>query len=114
MLTQPSPELEKEIRTVIDKNLGHDYAWPGNVRELEQCVRRVILKQDYEGNIKSVPLDDLKTRLAMGMESGDLDAQQLLAGYCMLLYKRYGTFEDVARHTNLDRRTVKKYIGEWE
>ena len=114
MLTRTSPELEKEIRSVIDKNLGPDYAWPGNVRELEQCVRRVILTENYEGDIKSVPLDDLKTRLARGMESGDLDAQQLLAGYCTLLYRHYGTFEDVARHTNLDRRTVKKYIGEWE
>ena len=37
----------------------------------------------------------------------------LIAGYCTLLYGRYGTFEDVARRINLDRRTVKKYIGEW-
>ena len=114
MLVQPSPELEKDIRTVIEKNLGLDYAWPGNVRELEQCVRRVILKKNYEGDIKSVSPDDLKARLVKGIESGELDAQNLIAGYCTLLYKRYGTFEDVARHTNLDRRTVKKYIGEWE
>ena len=114
MLAQPSPELEKGIRTVIDKTLGPNYAWPGNVRELEQCVRRVILKKNYEGDIKSVSPDDLKTRLVKGIESGELDAQNLIAGYCTLLYKRYGTFEDVARRINLDRRTVKKYIGEWE
>jgi len=114
MLAQPSPELENEIRTVIEKNLGPGYAWPGNVRELEQCVRRVILKKNYAGDIKSVSPDDLKTRLVTGIESGGLDAQTLIAGYCTLLYKRYGTFEDVARRINLDRRTVKKYIGEWE
>ena len=114
MLTRSSPELEKEVRTVIDKNLGPDYAWPGNVRELEQCVRRVTLKKNYEGDIKSVLPDDLKARLVKGIESGELDAQNLIAGYCTLLYKRYGTFEDVARRINLDRRTVKKYIGEWE
>jgi len=114
MLAQPSPELEKEIRAVIDKNLGLDYAWPGNVRELEQCVRRIILQKNYEGNIKSVFPDDLKTRLVTGIESGELDAQNLIAGYCTLLYRRYGTFEDVARRINLDRRTVKKYISEWE
>lgn len=114
MLTRSSPELEKEVRTVIDKNLGPDYAWPGNVRELEQCVRRVTLKKNYEGDIKSVSPDDLKARLVKGIESGELDAQNLIAGYCTLLYKRYGTFEDVARRINLDRRTVKKYIGEWE
>jgi DNA-binding NtrC family response regulator len=114
MLAQPSPELENEIRAVIDKNLGPGYAWPGNVRELEQCVRRVILKKNYAGDIKSVSPDDLKTQLVTGIESGELDAQTLIAGYCTLLYKRYGTFEDVARRINLDRRTVKKYIGEWE
>jgi hypothetical protein len=114
MLAQPSPELENEIRAVIGKNLGPGYAWPGNVRELEQCVRRVILKKNYAGDIKSVSPDDLKTQLVTGIESGELDAQTLIAGYCTLLYKRYGTFEDVARRINLDRRTVKKYIGEWE
>jgi len=114
MLTQPSPDLVNDIQTIIEKNLGSDYAWPGNVRELEQCVRRVILKKNYEGDIRPVSPDDLKARLAKGIESGDLDAQDLIAGYCTLLYKRYGTFEDVARRINLDRRTVKKYIGEWD
>jgi len=114
MMDQPSPELVQTIRAVIDSNLGPDYPWPGNVRELEQCVRRVILQKNYEGDIKPVPADDLKARLANGIASGDLDAHDLLAGYCTLLYRRYGTFEDVARRINLDRRTVKKYIGEWE
>ena len=113
MLAHPSPELEKDIRAVIDNNLGPDYAWPGNVRELEQCVRRVILKKNYEGDIKPVLPDDLKARLVKGIESGELDAQTLIAGYCALLYGRYGTYEDVARRINLDRRTVKKYIAEW-
>ena len=114
MLAQPSPELENETQAVIHKNLEPGYAWPGNVRELEQCVRRVILKKNYTGDIKSVPPDDLKTQLLTGIDSGELDAQTLIAGYCTLLYRRYGTFEDVARRINLDRRTVKKYIGEWE
>jgi len=26
------------------------------------------------------------------------------------LYDRYGTYEEVARITNLDRRTAKKYV----
>jgi hypothetical protein len=30
--------------------------------------------------------------------------------YCGLLYRRFGTYEDVARTTGLDRRTVKKYV----
>ena len=114
LLGQSSDELVQTIRTIINRNLGPDYPWPGNVRELEQCVRRVILQKNYQGDIKSVAADDLKTRLAKGIATGELDAQNLLAGYCALLYRRFGTFEDVARRINLDRRTVKKYIGEWE
>lgn len=114
MLGQPSPELVETIKSVISKNLGPDYLWPGNVRELEQCVRRVILEKNYKGDIPTLPQDDLKARLVTGMEAGELDAQKLLSGYCALLYKRYGTFEDVARRINLDRRTVKKYISEWD
>jgi len=30
--------------------------------------------------------------------------------FCALLYKRFGTYEEVARKTGLDRRTVKKYV----
>jgi len=41
-------------------------------------------------------------------------AQNLIKGYCFLLYQRYGTFEEVSRRAGLDRRTVKKYIQEWQ
>jgi len=114
LMGRSSADLVQTIQTVINKNLGPDYPWPGNVRELEQCVRRVILQKNYQGDIKSLGTNDLKTRLANGIATGKIDAHNLLAGYCALLYQRFGTFEDVARRINLDRRTVKKYIGEWE
>jgi DNA-binding NtrC family response regulator len=98
---------------VINTRLGTDYDWPGNVRELEQCVRRVILSRGYEGDRIAPDINDLAGNLKQGIETGSLDAQQLLSGYCSMLYRRFGTFEEVARRTNLDRRTVKKYIGEW-
>jgi hypothetical protein len=44
------------------------------------------------------------------MQEGKIDAQTVLARYCRLLYDRHGTFEEVARITRLDRRTVKKYL----
>ena len=101
------------IIRVIDGKLGPDYAWPGNVRELEQCARRIILSRDYDGETAAPEALDLLDRLQQGMANGEINAQHLLAGYCALLYRRHGTFEEVARRTNLDRRTVKKYITEW-
>ncbi|MEN8245313.1 MAG: sigma 54-interacting transcriptional regulator [Thermodesulfobacteriota bacterium] len=113
MIGVPSSEMIHMVKEVIDTRLGSEYDWPGNVRELEQCVRRVILSREYEGDPAMPGANDLAGRLKQGIETGELDAQQLLGGYCSMLYRRFGTFEEVARRTNLDRRTVKKYINEW-
>jgi len=102
------PELVDVVRRVIDTRLGPDYPWPGNVRELAQCVRRVILRRDYEGD--QTPPTDLRMQLIDALGSGDLTAETLLGGYCRLLYERFGTYQQVARRTGLDRRTVRKYI----
>ena len=102
-------EVISMVAEVIDKRLGRDYHWPGNVRELAQCIRRVIIKRDYRGDTSVQSQDELGELLG-GIDSGTLDAQEVLAGYCAILYKRYGTYEEVARRTKLDRRTVKKYI----
>ena len=114
MVGQSTPELLSMIRGVIDRQLGEHYAWPGNVRELEQCVRRVLLKKDYAGRAAVPAGDRLADRLAQGIAAGTIDTQRLVTGYCYWLYQRFGTFEEVARRTGLDRRTVKKYVSAWE
>jgi len=43
-----------------------------------------------------------------------MDIKELTCGYCAMLYKRHGTYGDVARITGLDRRTAKKYIEEFK
>ncbi|MBN1127020.1 MAG: sigma-54-dependent Fis family transcriptional regulator [Sedimentisphaerales bacterium] len=103
------PELAAEVRKVIDQRLGKKYHWPGNVRELGQCVRRIIIKRDYEGHHLVEPTDRL-SQLSQGLSEGILKADELLMGYCRLLYERFGTYEEVARRTGMDRRTVKKYV----
>lgn len=112
MVGKPYPELVGMVRDVIDQHLGAHYHWPGNVRELEQCVRRVLLKRDYGGDRGETPTD-LCAQLNAGITGGTLNARQLLSGYCFLLYQRHGTYEDVARRTGLDRRTVKKHVTDW-
>jgi DNA-binding NtrC family response regulator len=112
MVGQPSAELPILVRQVIDSRLGPDYPWPGNVRELEQCVRRVLLKQDYTGRA-TLTGEGTAARLVAALEAGDMDGLTLLQGYCALLHQRHGTFEEVARRTGLDRRTVKKYVQAW-
>jgi transcriptional regulator of acetoin/glycerol metabolism len=93
---------------VIEKRLGRDYAWPGNVRELAQCIRRVMLKRDYEG--QAVCGTGEGSALLRGFEDGTLSADELLNAYCRKVYQRLGTYEDTARVTGLDRRTVKRRV----
>jgi DNA-binding NtrC family response regulator len=113
MLGKPSPELSRNVKRVIDQNLGDDYPWPGNVRELEQCVRQVLLNRTYSGDQSTGP-KDLSSQLQEGIQHGSIEAQQLLAGYCFLLYRRHGTHEAAARRAGLDRRTVKRYVDSWQ
>ncbi len=113
MVGRASPELATMVREVIDSQLGPDYAWPGNVRELEQCVRRVILKREYVGRPADATAPSVPAFLNAGIEGGAIDAHSLVIGYCFHLHTRFGTYEEVARRTGLDRRTVKKYVHEW-
>ncbi len=96
-----SPQLDGIVKDVIDKNLGADYHWPGNVRELEQCVRRIIIKRDYTAQTQRHVPDEA---------TPNQTAAEMLAAYCKTLYQTHGSYEKVSKITNLDRRTVKKYI----
>jgi DNA-binding NtrC family response regulator len=110
---EESQELVELFRETIYADLGKDYPWPGNVRELEQAVRRILITGSYEGDIVMVA-PDLQARLSTGIERGSLSAQEILSGYCNLLYQRFGTYEEVSRRAGLDRRTVKRYIQMYE
>jgi DNA-binding NtrC family response regulator len=112
MLGRPSQEVKNMVHDVINRQLEDGYSWPGNVRELEQCVRSVLLNQTYEGRSEA-KTTDLASQIKEGIETGTIDAQRLLSGYCYLLYSRHGSYEAVARRTMLDRRTVKIHIENW-
>lgn len=112
LIGRPAPELSTRIQKIIDTRLGPEYPWPGNVRELEQCIRRILLKNTYSGDDTGQNAG-LEQTLIDGISQGNIDSSRLTAGYCYLLYQRHQTFEEVARRTGLDRRTVKKYIQDW-
>ena len=44
------------------------------------------------------------------LHAGELTAAELLARYCALLYRRLGTYAEVAKRTGLDPRTSRKYV----
>jgi two-component system, NtrC family, response regulator HydG len=98
------------IKKVLKRETGTAYHWPGNVRELEQSVKRIILTGHYQGSKFTIKPVETGDSLTSDFNDGNINAEQLLAGYCSLLYKRHGTYEEVSRRTQLDRRTVKKYV----
>ena len=107
---QPAEELAVELKDILIKDLGPTYEWPGNIRELEQAVRRILLTKHYKGDLCETAELTQKEKFLQKIEKGNLSAQELMSSYCKMLYKKYGTYEEVAKITKLDRRTVKKYI----
>jgi transcriptional regulator with AAA-type ATPase domain len=92
----------------ICERLGPDYAWPGNVRELEQCIRNVMVRGTYHP-ARPEPATP-RTGLAEAFLAGSLTADEVLRGYCTLVYARTGSYLETARRLALDRRTVTDRI----
>ena len=104
-----SSTLVNDVHNKIKQSVPADYHWPGNVRELEQSVRRILLKQGYEGDYCRESSDSSEDLFA-AIENGTLKANELLSYYCKTMYEKLGSYEAVAKKIDLDRRTVKKYI----
>lgn len=114
--------LADEVVRWIETHLGPDYAWPGNIRELEQCVRNILIRQEYHpvvnsGSNGTVALTaDQQAAvgeapgLAANIAEGNLTAEEMLQLYCTLIYAREGSYEATARRLKLDRRTVKSKV----
>ena len=105
----PDSALVTKVLEALAVGLPRNYAWPGNVRELEQAVRRILLTGGYASEPVAVGADE-GTALAETLRAGELAASELLARYCAMLYRRLGTYVEVAKRTGLDPRTTRKYI----
>jgi transcriptional regulator with PAS, ATPase and Fis domain len=99
------------IKSIVLRDVGKNYPWPGNVRELEQAVKRIILTGGYQRPSSARKESGRLDRLMTDVGDTGVDAETLLAAYCRSLYERFGNYEEVARITKLDRRTVKKYTS---
>ncbi|NOQ14846.1 MAG: sigma-54-dependent Fis family transcriptional regulator [Methyloprofundus sp.] len=107
----PAPYLAATIEKQIRADIPDYYSWPGNVRELEQCIRRICLTGSCAIS-SELNLGSLKAGFSLMDNAGEGSAQMLLQQYCRFLYERHGSYEAVARITQLDRRTARKYIVE--
>ena len=108
---QESSKLTDMILETLKRDLPKGYTWPGNVRELEQAVRRIFLTRHYYGDVMVIE-PNLEDEFIQKINTGTFKAKELVSQYCELLYQQFGTYEEVARRTGLDRRTVKKYLQE--
>jgi DNA-binding NtrC family response regulator len=102
--------LAEAATAAIAEGFGPDYRWPGNVRELEQAVRRFVLSGHARPLEARVAPESPAEALLDAVRDGTLEARELVERYCAVLHARHGTFEEVARITGLDRRTVRKYV----
>ncbi len=102
-------DLSLLVMNRLEEHLPRGYPWPGNVRELEQAVRRVLLTGRYAGDLAPAPGDG-EASFMERLRSGELTAEDLLARYCAMLYRRLGTYAEVAKRTGLDPRTSRKYV----
>lgn len=100
--------LADEVEMWILQHLGPDYPWPGNIRELEQCVRNVLVRQEYRP-AQTGPGASHEA-FASACTNGTLTADELLRRYCTLVYSQTGSYAATARRLQLDRRTVKSKI----
>jgi len=99
------------VATVLEglrRDVPRGHAWPGNVRELEQAVRRVLLTGRYAPELAAAT--DPEDALVQKLRAGELTAAQLLAQYSAMLYRRLGSYAAVAKRTDIDPRTSRKYV----
>ncbi len=91
----------------IERHLPVNYHWPGNVRELEQCVRNVLVHNDYQPRCPVVADDGSALQSSQRQfAEARLSLDELQSRYCTIAYWKTGSFEKAARRLGIDRRTV--------
>lgn len=104
--------LTDEVEAWINQHVGPDYHWPGNIRELEQCVRNVLVRQEYRPQANLTELHPTLPSWLREIEQGTLSHAELLSRYCTSVYAKLGNYQQAAEVLGLDRRTVRSKVDE--
>lgn len=107
--------LASEAVEKISRSYASDYSWPGNFRELEQCVRNILVHGECpppQAERTSLSQPQSVEAALKSLSIKNWTATTLLSAYTQAVFKECGQIEETARRLNLDRRTVKKYLGE--
>lgn len=107
---EESGPLAEETLEWIAHHLPADYPWPGNIRELEQCVRNVMIRQQYAPRTDPPKPSKGVPEWLDGVERGELTADELVRRYCTATYARLDNYERTAKALGLDRRTVRAKV----
>jgi len=67
-------------------------------------------RDDFFYRLRSDVIEMPTLRQRIAEAPSKLSAAQLLEQPCALLYRRYGTYAEVAKRTGLDPRTSRKYV----
>lgn len=102
--------LADEVVRWIDEHLGPGYDWPGNIRELERCIRSVLIRKEYRP--LRMEARGAREEVAEEFARGALTADEVLRRYATLVYADVGSFQEVARRLEIDRRTAKSRIDD--
>ena len=114
LVGEESEVLVPEVVDWIEQNIGLDYAWPGNIRELEQCVRNVLVRQEYRPQRfqEKAAESTAERQWLSAAEQGQLTFADLLTNYCTWVYAKLGSYQQTAEVLGIDRRTVRSKIDE--
>jgi len=96
--------ITRDAMRVIHKRLGDGYPWTGNFRELEQCVRSVMLRDDYSPALVAAPSEN------SAVLDGRMTEDELLRWYTTLVYRRTRSYQETARRLGIDRRTARSRV----
>lgn len=104
-----APALAEQVEAYIDKHLGADYPWPGNVRELEQCVRSILIRQEYHPTLRT---REFTGTLGERVNLGEMSLDELTSRYISMIYARTKNYQETGRLLGLDGRTVKAKVNQ--